>query len=80
MSLLRASDDVSLGARIQLMAQAFQGSNAKLNCKNCFLSKGLYGKKTESFRVRQKNKSMEGCGISDNIQAVFYLAWNKRMD
>ena len=35
MSLLSASDDVSLGARIQLMAQAFQGSNAKLTVKTC---------------------------------------------
>lgn len=71
MSLLSASDDVSLGARIQLMAQAFQGSNAKLTVKTCvFLSKGLFGKKTKSFRVRQKNKPVEGCGISDNIQAL----------
>ena len=32
------------------------------------------------LNLRPKNKPVEGCGISDNIQAVFYLAWNKRMD
>lgn len=74
-------DDASSGARTQLTAQVLLSRNAKLNCENRgFSATVLFEIRTGTVRVREANKPLEGCGISDNIPAIFCLVQRKRIE